>query len=106
MSWAFTRSEALTTSVLASAWLRWARPAMRLVPMAPTSPAIHRPSKATAISTSMSVNPCSLPSAASMSDLDLVEDAVHRRHECDGHEAHDETHSKDYRRLEQVGELL
>src|SRR3954452_20917251 len=101
MSWAFTRSEALMTSVLASAWLRWARPAMRLVPMAPTSPAMHRPSKATAISTSMRVNPCSLPSAASMSDLDLVEDAVHGGDQRDGDEADDEPHGEDDGRLEQ-----
>src|SRR3954451_21495378 len=103
MSWAFTRSEALTTSVLASAWLRWARPAMRLVPMAPTSPAVHRPSKATAISTSMGVTPTPLPPAASTSVLRLWEDAVHGGDQRDGDEPHDEPHGEDDARLEQVG---
>src|SRR4051812_21399323 len=71
------------------------------------TPAIPRIASAT--STSTRDSPRSLPHRARRprtSDVHLLEDAVHRRHQRDGDESDDPTHDDDDQRLEDRGQLL
>src|SRR2546422_11604616 len=73
--------------------------------MPASTPVIVIPRITIAISVSASVTPCSDRDRTNLnSDLDLVEDPVHGRHESDGDEAHDQPHEDDDGGLEQAGE--
>src|SRR3954451_17598087 len=62
------------------------------------------PRMASATNSSISVSPRSSETIAS--NLDLVEDSVHRAHQGDRHEADQAAHHDDHQRLEQRGQLL
>src|SRR4051812_5305058 len=77
-----------------------------LVPRPPSSTTTPTPMIMVATSSSIRVSPRSSRNAERTSDLDLVEDAVHGRHQRDGHEAHHQPHRHDDQWLDQRDQIL
>src|SRR5688500_7895972 len=98
-------SAALLKYALPPAWLRFNADAWMLnaIPARIATPAMPRMLMATSNSTSDS--PRSSRSGRDMSHVHLLEDPVHRRHQGDGDEAHDQAHRDDDDRLEERREL-
>src|SRR4051812_11199032 len=76
------------------------------VSRAPITAVTVRPRMSTATRISISDSPRSSVTGAATSDLHLVVDAVHGRHQCDGDETHDQAHDDQDDRLEQRGDLV
>src|SRR5690242_11122660 len=82
--------------------------ALTLVATPPTSAttAVAMMTRATISSTSVSPRSSCVDTRRVISDVDLVEDAVHGRDHGDGHEADHAAHEDDHGRLEERGQLL